>query len=138
VSLIRWVGNLVTSLGVVLGLSAVGLPADVTTVAAAAAGQLFGEGAVRSRAEVVADQVNHANRARAYEAFGESIAQGWLMGGFLFTFKPQLVGYVHGMVGLMRAQKRFEEQTTLTMSALSTLLLYASSEMQEASVGVTA
>jgi hypothetical protein len=60
------------------------------------------------------------------------------MGGFLFTFKPQLVGYVHGMVGLMRAQKRFEEQTTLTMSALSTLLLYASSEMQEASVGVTA
>jgi hypothetical protein len=42
------------------------------------------------------------------------------------------------MAGLMRAQKRFEEQTTLTMSALSTLLLYASSEMQEASVGVTA
>jgi hypothetical protein len=136
VSFIRWVGNLVGSLGVVLGLSAVGAPADVAAVVGAAAGQIFSEGPKRSRAEVVADQVNHANRAQAYEAFGEAIAASWLTGGFLFTFKPPLVGYLHGMVGLMRSQRRFEEQTTAVMAALSTVLLYASTEMQEASASL--
>lgn len=132
-SLIRRIENFAASVGVAFGLSAAGFPADLAAVTATAMGQLLGEGPKRSRAEVVADQINHANRARAYEAFGESIAEGWLNGGFLFTFKPQLVGYVHGVAGLMRAQRRFEEQTTRVMSSLSTLLLYASTDTQEAS-----
>lgn len=136
VSLIRRIESFLASVGVAFGLSAAGVPADLAAVTATAMGQLLGDGPKRSRADVLADQVNHANRARAYEAFGASIAEGWLNGGFLFTFKPQLVGYVHGMVGLMRAQKRFEEQTTRVMSALSTLLLYASTEMLEASAAL--
>jgi len=135
-SLLRRFESFVASLGVAVGLTAAGVPADLVGVAAAAAGQLLGEGSKRSRADVVADQVNHANRAQAYEAFGESIAESWLTGGFLFTFKPPLVGYLHGMLGLMRAQRRFEVQTTAVMAALSTVLLYASTEMQEASASL--
>jgi hypothetical protein len=126
----------VSSLGVAIGLTAAGVPPDLVGVAATAAGQLIGEGPKRSRADVIADQVNHANRAQAYEAFGEAIAESWLSGGFLFTFKPPLLGYLHGMVGLMRTQRRFEEQTTAVMAALSTVLLYASTEMQEASASL--
>ena len=86
--------------------------------------------------DVVADEFNHASRARAYEAFGESVAESWLTGTFLFTFQPQLLGYLHGFLGLMRAQKRFEEQTSLEIACLSNVLLYASSDMQEASAAL--
>jgi hypothetical protein len=37
------------------------------------------------------------------------------------------------MAGLARAQKRFKEQTSLSMASMSTLMLYASTEMQNAS-----
>jgi hypothetical protein len=90
----------------------------------------------RSRDEVIADELNRPNRARAYEDFGESIAQSWIAGTFVFSTKPSFVGYVHQMAGLARAQKRFEEQTSLSMASMSILMLYASTEMQEASAAL--
>jgi hypothetical protein len=120
----------------VAGMAA-GAPPDLVTTIASAAGALASIGTTdRPVDEVVADEANRGRRARAYEAFGEAVAQSWLAGGFMFTFKPQFVGYVHGVMGLVRAQRRFEDETSWAISSLSSVLLYASTDVQDTSAAL--
>lgn len=50
------------------------------------------------------------------------------------TFRPKLLGKVHGLLLLMREQQRFEEHTSALASALSSVLLHASSETQRRAI----
>jgi hypothetical protein len=92
--------------------------------------------ASRPREQVLADESNRANRARAYEAYGAAVALSWQSGGILCTFRPKVVGYVHGLALLVRAQRRFEEQIAATTTALGNVLLYGSSETQQAALAL--
>jgi hypothetical protein len=66
----------------------------------------------------------------AYEAFGEAIAQTWLTGSFLFTTDAGWDLQTH--LGLLRTQRKFEDESRHVMAALSTTLLYASDETRDA------
>lgn len=117
---------------------AAGAPPELVTAFASSLGVfLSGVGTSdRSVDEVAADEANHADRARAYETFSGAVAQSWQWGSFINTFTPAFVGYVHGLMGLVRAQRRFEDQTSLIMTSFSSVLLYGSKAMQEASVAL--
>jgi hypothetical protein len=88
------------------------------------------------REEVVADTQNHGKRVEAYESFGDAVIQTWQWIGFLLIFKPRLVGYVHGLVALVRAKRRVEEQSGNLTSALHGVLLFGSHETQEVAISV--
>lgn len=138
----KWVKKALPSAATLFGTAAAalvpGAPSEVAAASGAALGQFVGAFVPTERAlpDVVADRLNHAERARAYEAFGEAVARAWLTGGFIYTFKPPVVGYVHGMSALAWTARKFQEDTTETMGLLSTVLLYASTPMQEASANL--
>lgn len=113
-----------------------GGPADWAGIAAGSVDQLVGGMLLptRSREEVISDEPNRENRAEAYESLGTTVATAWQAAGILMTFRPKFVGYVHGLLLLMRAQKRFEEQIAASAGALSSVLLYASSDTVDAAV----
>jgi hypothetical protein len=90
----------------------------------------------RSPIEVAKDQANRARRQEAYEAYGSAVILTWQAAGTLLTFRPKLQGYLHGLAALVRAQRRFEEQNAGAAGALSSILLYGSSETQQAAVSV--
>ena len=119
-----------TAVGMAMGVSPELVAATATGLGVFVSGLVATD---RSPDDVTADEVNRPNRAHAYEAFGESIAQSWLAGTYVLMTKPGFVGYIPQLAALARAQKRFEEQTSLSMANLSTVMLYASTEMQKAS-----
>ena len=135
-ALIRKLLAPVASVSASIVLLLAGGPPDLAGVVAAAVGQLVGGLATteRRRDDIIADEANRANRAGAYEAYGAATALAWQAAGVLVTFKPRLVGYVHGLALLMRAQRRFEDQVAAATAALSDVLLYGSSETQEAAL----
>lgn len=123
--------SLFSGIGVLLG----GGPPDVAGLVATSVAVLL-QPMERPRSEVRADTANHVQRSEAYAEFGRTVAVVWQAAGLLLTFRPRLLGYVHGMLGLMRAQRRFEEQLAAVTAALSTVLLYGSTETQEAALGL--
>lgn len=109
---------------------------EVTALIAPSLGQMAA-GLVpsqRTRESVIIDEANHSNRARSYEEFGGVVAAIWLQSGILMTFRPKLLGYLHGLLLLMRSQRRLEEQMALSAAALGNVLLYGSSETQQAAI----
>jgi hypothetical protein len=90
----------------------------------------------RTPEQVADDEANRANRARSYEAYGAAVALCWQSAGLLMTFRPKLLGYAHGIALLVRSQRRFEEQMAATTTALGDILLYGSSETQEAAIAL--
>lgn len=137
-SLLRKVAAPAAAVVAGVGIALSGAPPELAAIGAAAAGQVAGAllPSARSRDEVVADLANRARRAEAYEAFGSSVALAWQAGGYLLTFRPRVVGYLHGLALLVRAQRRFEDEMAHVTAALSNVLLYASSETQAAALDV--
>lgn len=60
----------------------------------------------------------------------------WYNAGIIMSFRPKLVGYLHGLAFLMRSQRRLEEDTAEVVASLSDVLLYASGETQTAAIEV--
>lgn len=117
------------------GLLAVHIQPDFAVIAATGAGQLV-ENTVDRPLEAIVDDQNRDRRAQAYEDFGSAIAVLWSTANLLLTFRPPLQGYLHGLALLVRAQRRFEEQHAAAIAALHDVLLYGSSETQEAALEV--
>ncbi len=88
------------------------------------------------REEVVRDEQNRAVRAQAYKDFGTVVAVAWQSAGLLLTYRPKPIGYLHGLAMLVRAQRRYEEQTAVVTAALGHILLYGSAETQQAAAAV--
>jgi hypothetical protein len=88
------------------------------------------------RAEVLRDEENRAIRAQAYKDFGTVVAVTWQAAGLMMTFRPKPLGYLHGLAMLVRTQRRFEEQNAVVVAALGHILLYGSSETQQAAAAV--
>lgn len=108
-----------------------GFPHELVAAGSLAVAGMMGALPSRSREDVIRDEPNRANRARAYEAFGEAVAQSSLAGRMIVTTAPRLVD-IRLQSAVARAQKRFEEQTCLATAALATVLLYASDETRGA------
>jgi hypothetical protein len=127
-----------TSTAVGVGILLSHASPELAVIGATSAGQLV-DGVLpvkRTREQVVADKDNRVNRAQAYEDFGTAVALCWQAGGQLLTYRPKILGYVHGMALLVRSQRRFEEQYGAATTALGKILLYGSSETQDAAVAV--
>jgi hypothetical protein len=120
------------------GLISIGLhiSPEFTALIAPTAGQVTA-GLVateRSRESVLADTSNHASRAKSYEDFGGNVACVWHEASLLMSFRPKLQGYLHGLLLLMRTQRRFEEAMVDSAASLSNVLLYGSTETQKAAI----
>lgn len=137
-SLIRKLATVTATVATGVSVAFSGAPPELAGIAAAGVGQLVDVilPTERSRQEVIADDANRANRARAYETFGSTVVVAWQAAGTLMTFRPKLVGYVHGLALLVRAQRRFEDQIAQAAGALGSILLYGSSETQQAALDV--
>lgn len=122
------------TVGAILG--GFGASPDLTMSAVTSVGQLLEvvAPAEQSRDHVIADVANRERRAVAYETYGSAMIIAWQSAGYLVTFRPRIVGYVHGLLALTRAQRRFEEATTTATAALTSVLLYASSDAQQAAI----
>ena len=126
----------ILSILVGLGILLFGGSPTVASLVATSAGE-FALSVVQSerpRELVVKDVANHANRAKSYEDFSASVAIMWQTAGILNTFRPKATGYIHGLLLLMRAQRRFEDQVASSAAALGSVLLYGSSDTQQAAV----
>jgi|NGEPerStandDraft_6_1074524.scaffolds.fasta_scaffold17502_1 hypothetical protein len=123
------------SIGVGTGVYFGGAPPEFAGIVAGGVAVAL-EPTPRSRSAVVADEANRAERAAAFEGFGGGIIIAWQAAGLLLTFRPKVFGYLHGLLALMRAQKRFEDQVAATTAALSSVLLYGSTETQEAAIAL--
>jgi hypothetical protein len=113
-----------------------GAPADL--VAMGASGPALLDALVtseRSRDVVLADMYA-LRRGQAYQTFGAAIGGVHQSAGVVMTYKPHLVGYLHGMALLVRAQRNLEEQNRNVLAALSDILLYGSTETQDAAKAV--
>lgn len=88
----------------------------------------------RSRSSVIDDKANQNRRAAVFEQFGSSVAVAWRSAGIMMTFRPKLTGKVHGLLMLMREQRRFENETAAALAALSGVLLYASTDTQKLAI----
>lgn len=88
----------------------------------------------RSHEIVVADEANRANRARTFEEFGGGVAIVWRSASILMTFRPRFTGYLHGLIMLMREQRRFEDEASALFATLSNVFLYASTDTQDLAV----
>ena len=130
----KWVGpfgSVLTGAGLLAGH----VQPDLAVIAATGAGQLMENTVDRPREAIVHDE-NRDRRAQAYEDFGSAIALLWSAANMLLTFRPPLQGYLHGLASLVRAQRRLEEQHAAAIAALHSVLLYGSSETQEAALEV--
>jgi hypothetical protein len=117
-----------------IGLVWGGAPPAVTPLAGVLVEDMPPKGPPRE--EVLRDEENRAIRAQAYKDFGTVVAVSWQSAGLLLTFRPNPVGYLHGLATLFRAQRRFEEQNAVVAAALGHILLYGSSETQRAAAAV--
>lgn len=124
-------GSVLTGAGLLAGH----VQPDLAVIAATGAGQLLENTVDRPREAIVHDQ-NRDRRALAYEDFGSAIAVLWSAANVLLTFRPPIQGYLHGLALLVRAQRRLEEQHAAAITALHGVLLYGSSETQEAALEV--
>lgn len=114
-----------------------GVPPELAGMVGVGAGQLVGLAVTeRTRAEVVADDNNRENRARAYEGFAASAALTWQSAQLLCTVKPGLPGFLPSLALRMRTQKRLEENYAALVSSLSAVMLYTSTETQQAALAV--
>ncbi|HEY1634825.1 MAG TPA: hypothetical protein VGF64_08710 [Acidimicrobiales bacterium] len=121
-----------------IGMVWVGAPPAAAPFVAPLAGVLVDETLPTrpSREEIARDEENRPIRAQAYRDFGTSVAVTWQSAGLMLTFRPTPVGYLHGLAMLARAQRRFEEQHAVVTAALGHILLYGSSETQQAAAAV--
>lgn len=136
--LLRRIAASILSFVAGLGVLFSGAPPELAGITAASIG-LFVEGVlpeVRSREQVLADEAHRTERSRAFEGYGAAIALIWQSAGMMNTFRPKIVGYVHGLATLVRSQRRFEEQVAAATSSLSSILLYGSTETQNAAIEV--
>jgi len=138
VKFIRWVAPTIATAAATAGAVFTGVPFDVAALLGSGVGQATDRllPVERSRSSVVRDETNKIRRSVTYEEFGASVARVWHAAGLLVTFRPKLVGYVHGLLLLMRAQKSFEVEMAKSVGALSNILLYASSDTQEKALDV--
>lgn len=134
----RVLGPVVTVVTGILGLL-LGWPPDVISVAGMGVSQFVGSllPSEQSRQAVADDRAHLERRAAACEQFGASVVVVWLSAGQMMTYGgPRLVGYVHGLLHFMRAQRRLEDGVAAAAAALSNVLLYGSADTQTAAIEV--
>jgi hypothetical protein len=124
----------VTTAGAVYG----GVPLDIAALIGTGVGQAADRliPTERSQSAVVGDDANHERLALAVEDFGGGVAIVWRSTGLLATFRPRVLGRLHGLLLLMREQRRFENETAALAATLSDLLLYASTKTQRLAIEV--
>jgi len=135
----KFIRKLIPSLSTLLtGLATIFMhaPQDLTALMAPIVGQTVGNLMTMERSvdSVRVDVANHANRAKAYEDFGGVVATMWVEASLLMNVRPKPRGYLHGLLLLMRAQRRLEEQLAFSAVALSNVFLYGSTETQQAAI----
>lgn len=140
-TLLKWLRRLLGPIATAFagGLMAfAGAPPELVGVFAGALGQAAGTVTPESRPRelVRADEANRPRLAAACERFGRSVAIVWNSSGTLMTFRPKLPGYLHGLLYLMRTQRRLEEASAAMIEAFADLLLYGSTETHETAVAV--
>lgn len=135
---IRRIASPLTSLVTAIGLVLTGTPPELIDTAAASAGQFMENMLSLGKRTAESPQTVGllAQRAQALDEFGRSVTLAWHAAGTLMRVRPKLLGYVHTVALLVRAQRQFEDSMAKTAAALSSILLYTSPDTQESALAL--
>jgi hypothetical protein len=136
VRFLRWLASPLTSIVTAVGLVWAGAPTDAIGTGATSAGQFVQNmlSPDKRRAQEPASAHLLVQRAQALDEFGRSVTLAWHAAGTLMTVRPTITNFVPVLLLHVRCQRQFQNSMAKAAASLSSVLLFASGDTQDAAL----